>query len=59
MQMTTGMADLKAAGIFSAEDLMSFPWEVDENKADEEEVAKMREELLEANRKRAEASISS
>lgn len=59
MQMLTGMADLKAAGIFCAEDLLHFPWEVDGDKANEEEVAKMREELLEANRKRAEGSVSS
>lgn len=30
MLMCTGMADLKKAGIFNAQDLLTFPWEQDE-----------------------------
>jgi len=54
MQMCTGMADIKKAGINSAEDLMKFSWEKeedDDNKPSDDEVEEMRRMLQEENRK--------
>ena len=49
--------DLKKAGIYSPSDLIAFPWDKDGEPQDlpsDEEVDRMREELLEANRKATE-----
>ena len=52
MVMCTGMADLKKAGIHSAEDLLQFSWEKDEqhkNMFTPEELAEI-DKMLNANR---------
>lgn len=54
MQMCTGMADIKKAGINSAEDLIKFSWEKEDdedNKPSDDEVEEMRRMLQEENRK--------
>lgn len=56
MTMCTGMADLKKAGISSEKDLMKFPWENDNADTElpsDEDVERMRDELIEMNKKMA------
>lgn len=52
-QISTGMADISKAGIYSPEDLMRFPWEKeDEPIISDEERDRIRAELQELNRKK-------
>lgn len=59
MQMNTGMADLKKAGIYEPEDLIKFPWEKDREKSEEwsdEAIQREREWLIAKNKEYSEQS---
>lgn len=54
MQMSSGMADLKKAGIYSPEDLMKLPWDSETHRVDDltdEEIEAERKRLQEENNK--------
>lgn len=58
MSMSCGMSDLKKAGIFEPKDILKFRWEKadeEDRVPDQEEVERTRRELIEENRKNAEA----
>lgn len=59
MQMNTGMADLKKAGIYEPEDLIKFPWEKEREKSEEwsdEAIQREREWLIQQNKEYNEKS---
>ena len=58
MQMNTGMADLKKAGIYEPQDLIKFPWETEEKQPEEEwtdeDIQREREWLIQQNKEYSE-----
>ena len=60
MQMNTGMADLKKAGIYEPQDLIKFPWETEEKQPEEqwtdEDIQREREWLIAKNKEYSEKS---